>query len=420
MRGEELLLFTGIIVPIVFLYVMKTYIEIFLTGKKIHIVKLAGTWIGCILLEWSMGILIPYGLGGIMCYFFILIVLCQILYVGTIQKKMIVILSFLSIGIASEVLAGVCIRMFWGELRAGQYRIVGSIFSKFLILFITEILKNLLKEKVERPIAKEYWVVLLLISVTGIFIYPLLYKVSAYVSVEDAGNLLFVAALILVVNVLTYRLMEVFKKAAEARQEKLLYQQQMEFYERQLQMRTEREIEVRKIHHDVQNHYIAMKAMVAAENYVALNVYLEEFLGKMDTDIQRVIKTGHVVIDELVNQKYILAKEKGIEFEIFCEIPIELSFADIDLSVLIGNILDNAVEATEKVRDKSKKICLFIKYKKCKLYICVENPYTGKLKWNAKGHIISTKEDRYNHGMGIPLIEKTVRKYSIFYRKTEV
>ncbi|MES8989573.1 ATP-binding protein, partial [Oliverpabstia intestinalis] len=89
--------------------------------------------------------------------------------------------------------------------------------------------------------------------------------------------------------------------------------------------------------------------------------------------------------------------------------PINLPYENSDLCVILGNLLDNAIEAAEN--SENKEIDVRIVYVKNKLKITVKNYYTGKIKKDTGGNFISTKSDTKNHGIGLQSVTRIVDAY---------
>lgn len=121
--------------------------------------------------------------------------------------------------------------------------------------------------------------------------------------------------------------------------------------------------------------------------------------------------TGNKCIDALINVKYATAKEKGIDFAIKIYIPEELPIDQCDLGIVVGNALDNAIEATEKVILTQKNRDNY-GGKKESLVIVVKNPFEGSLRKDKDGNLLSTKDEFYKHGYGINSIIKVAEKYN--------
>lgn len=161
--------------------------------------------------------------------------------------------------------------------------------------------------------------------------------------------------------------------------------------------------------HDYRNHIQTMKA------YLAMNEIkkLENYLDELDTDlttVDTVIKTGNVMIDAILNSKISLAKAKNIQVDAKAIVPRQLNMSEVDLSIIIGNLMDNAIEACEKVeKEKDRYIRVYIDILKGQLYIYVMNSTNESLKRKGKIYI-STKNSR-DHGFGLMRMDKVVEKH---------
>lgn len=161
--------------------------------------------------------------------------------------------------------------------------------------------------------------------------------------------------------------------------------------------------------HDYHNHIQTMKAHLAMGNFEKLSSYLNE----LDTDlttVDTVIKTGNVMIDAILNSKISLAKNRGIAINAKAIVPKKLSVSEIDLSLIIGNLMDNAMEACMQIEEEEKRfIRIYIDVLKGQLYIYVMNSTEGKLKRSGKLYL-STKNQKY-HGFGLMRMDRVVDRY---------
>lgn len=159
--------------------------------------------------------------------------------------------------------------------------------------------------------------------------------------------------------------------------------------------------------HDYHNHLQSMKAYVKMGQVERLEEYLELLEQDLDHINQRV-ESGNVNLDAILNSKLSLAEKNGIEVDYKATCPAELSISDIDLCALIGNLLDNAVEACEKLTEGKPFIRLYIGTMKQQLYISVTNA-TGEKVRKLDHEYITNK--RGNHGHGLRRINLMVEKY---------
>lgn len=170
--------------------------------------------------------------------------------------------------------------------------------------------------------------------------------------------------------------------------------------------------DMRSIKHDMKNHILCLKKLIESKNIKEINTYintLEETLSTLDY----IIKTGNPISDAIINEKYSIAKKNDIEF--ICEliIPSELLLNPVDLCIILGNALDNAIEACIRITDKTIKKHIFITSYFRDLYLIIEvsNSTEDNIRYDSS-KIISQKDDELNHGIGISNMEMVVKKYN--------
>lgn len=188
--------------------------------------------------------------------------------------------------------------------------------------------------------------------------------------------------------------------------EKKNIEYQNQLLERQVQEVQNIYLTMRGWRHDYHNHLQSMKAYVKMGQYDRL----EEYLGLLEQDLDQVnqlIESGNVNLDAILNSKISLAQKNGIDVDYKATCPSELTVSDIDLCALIGNLIDNAVEACEKV-EEHPFIRLYIGVLKKQLYISVTNSTSERIR-KLDHEYITTK--RGNHGHGLKRINLVVEKY---------
>lgn len=168
--------------------------------------------------------------------------------------------------------------------------------------------------------------------------------------------------------------------------------------------------------HDYHNHMQSVKAYLAMDNLDEARAYLDRLEQDLD-DINLLFNTGNINADAILNSKISLAIKKGIRVDYKATVPKELAVSDIDLCVVIGNLIDNAVEACEKVEPKDQFIRLYIGILRRQLYLSVSNA-TNEVVRKFDEEYITTK--RGNHGHGLKRINNIVDKYDGYInRKNE-
>ena len=161
--------------------------------------------------------------------------------------------------------------------------------------------------------------------------------------------------------------------------------------------------------HDYHNHIQAMKAHLALGQTSELDTYLANLDADL-TSVDTIIKTGNVMVDAILNSKLSLANKRKITVNAKATVPKELKLSEVDLCVVLGNLLDNAMEACAKIPDENARfIRLYIDVFKEQLYISVSNSSGGEVKKSSG--IYRTTKDSATHGFGLMRVDRLVEKH---------
>ena len=122
----------------------------------------------------------------------------------------------------------------------------------------------------------------------------------------------------------------------------------------------------------------------------------------------------HVSSKSIMNTILVYKAEEALKHgvDVVYEIKINKnhSFDDIDLAIIIGNLIDNSIEACQKLTNNNKKeVSVFIEYVNNALYISVSNPVNENV--NVE-NLTTTKKDKKNHGLGLISVKNIVNKYN--------
>jgi len=159
--------------------------------------------------------------------------------------------------------------------------------------------------------------------------------------------------------------------------------------------------------HDYHNHMQSVKAYLAKNNVEEAKKYLDGLEVDLD-DIKLLFDTGNLNVDAILNAKISLAIKNGLACDYKALIPKEMAVSDIDLCVIIGNLIDNAIESCRTVEKEKQFLRLYIGPLKEQLYISVSNA-TGEVVRKSDEEYISRK--RGDHGHGLKRIYHAVEKY---------
>lgn len=164
--------------------------------------------------------------------------------------------------------------------------------------------------------------------------------------------------------------------------------------------------QVRGWRHDYRNHIQNMKIQLKEENYHGLESYLSELADDLDT-VDTVIKTGNVMADAILNSKLSVAEKLNVRLNVKATLPESLPMSDVEICSVLGNMLDNAVEACSTLPEEERFLRVYIGKLKGQLYLSVQNS-AGKVR-KERGFYLSTKEGE--HGYGLFRIDRIAKKY---------
>ncbi|SCJ00404.1 Sensor histidine kinase DcuS [uncultured Flavonifractor sp.] len=165
--------------------------------------------------------------------------------------------------------------------------------------------------------------------------------------------------------------------------------------------------QIRGWRHDYRNHIQTMKAYAAAEDWEAIRRYLD-LLDQDLTTVDTVIKTGNPMADAILNSKISLARSKNIQVVADACIPVKLKSSEIDLCCILGNLFDNAIEASLQLPEERRLIRVYMDMKNTQLYISFTNFTAGK-KLSKVGKLFRTTKGE-GHGFGLVRIDAIVER----------
>lgn len=172
--------------------------------------------------------------------------------------------------------------------------------------------------------------------------------------------------------------------------------------------------EMRGWRHDFRNHLQLLKSYAQKGDLAAVQAYLAE----LEQDLSRVdpaVKTGNTMADAILNSKISLARSKGVPVRADARIPVKLSISDLDLCVILGNLFDNAIEASVKLPESQRLIRLYMDMKGSQLYISFTNFAPGGKLTQAGGRFSTTKGS--GHGFGLLRIDSVVKRLGGYLRR---
>ncbi len=183
-------------------------------------------------------------------------------------------------------------------------------------------------------------------------------------------------------------------------------------YQRELIETHYREVEnmyrqIRGWRHDYRNHIQLMKVLAANGDMEGIRAYLDELETDLAT-VDTVVKTGNAMADAILNSKISLARSKEIAVRVDAHIPVKLKMSELDLCVILGNLFDNAIEASLALPKEQRMIRVYMDMKNTQLYISFTNFTAGGKLQKVGGLFRSSKGE--GHGFGLVRIDAIVER----------
>lgn len=165
--------------------------------------------------------------------------------------------------------------------------------------------------------------------------------------------------------------------------------------------------QIRGWRHDYRNHIQVMKILVANQDNEGLKTYLDELDADLNT-VDTVVKTGNAMADAILNSKISLAQSKQISVHCDAHIPVKLKMSELDLCCIIGNLFDNAIEASQALPESERMIRIYMDMKGTQLYISFTN-FTATKKLKKTGNLFQTTKGK-GHGFGLVRMDTIIKR----------
>ncbi len=164
---------------------------------------------------------------------------------------------------------------------------------------------------------------------------------------------------------------------------------------------------VQNLKHDLKNKIFGLHHLIVEGNTEILLEKIKALCSELEL-IDADSYSENPSVDSVLRIKLGLAKSKGIKVNTLIRIPKQMGMEQGDIGVLYGNLLDNAIEACQKVSEEKRFIKIENKYSAGKLLLVVTNSKENWINENLK----TTKKDTYSHGRGISSVRRVVEKYN--------
>lgn len=342
--------------------------------------------------------------------YMIIMILC---YKGSIIKKLSAIMVLYPI-IVSINLLGNNIDFFYKTSSRSIY----YLFWIYLLAFLWFIIYKLIKDKI--LYAKQYMSDKTWILIDIICLAPLvsIFSATIFTGYNEEYRAYIIAFACITSNIGVMFLIKYIIDSVKVRLDNQNYKLQYDYYK----SLEEKQIEIRKLHHDMNNHLQIISTYISNNDSEKAKLYFESIAQK-SASYKNKMFCKNSLVNAVLNNKYNIIVGNEIDFNINIAIDNLISIDDMDLCSIFANTLDNAIEASLKIKDPSeRKISVKARFDKGYFSYSVTNNKAEDI-LTSNGSIISSKSDKRHHGFGLQNVQDIVNKYNgtfnVAYTDTE-
>ena len=343
-----------------------------------------------------------------------LFICASLCYVGGLGERMIFSLIFVAVSMLGEALVACMISAL--NMSAQDNEQLGFLITYLMLLFLIEILYHLFNDWVVVKMSWTTYLKIMLLPIGSMFLAYRIFYTQYQMGIRGLYWKTIISIMILLfLNIIMFNIFVRLSENMELQRKTAIYEKEFDLLERHMHEKEVLNQEFRVKRHDMKHQMLNLLALLHSGEYGKLEEDIKQLAELESFNDLFIVNTENSFVDTFVNNKYTISIENGIDFKADLRIPRELPFASEDLCVILGNALDNAIEACLRGEIAEKLIRLQMVYDRNNLVIIIENTFDGKIKINKRGIRTTRKDNKQQHGLGINSIKKTIEKYNGTY-----
>lgn len=324
---------------------------------------------------------------------------------AVISSAVLISVSNLITGVFSLVLKSDLDNIYSGH---SIYRVLCVLIALIVKLYLFSLILKF-ADKTILSMNKKEWTLVITVFLTSIFSLAMIHISlnNADYSGLSALMLMLSEAGLILLNMICLYITISLNKSNKAAEELKLHEQQLMHNIRYAETVRKQYEEIRAMRHDMKQHFEVIDRLCAAENYAKVRESISEYAGLLDK-IDIFTDVGNDIVNAILNSKLSTAKSLGIT--VICSSSGSLDGINTyDICSLLGNMLDNAIEAAKMTNPACIEVSIFSD--DYKINICVSNSICKSV-LNDNKNLITTKSDFQNHGIGVKTICSIADKYN--------
>ncbi|NBI71801.1 ATP-binding protein [Clostridiaceae bacterium] len=329
-------------------------------------------------------------------------------YQGERWKRLILPAVYMALWMMSE-----CLALFGGTYiaRREAASMAYVLISNMIMLMMALGLRDFVRRNEIAPALRGWRSGLALLPVAGVILYYAVYVIASEAGIykpEVALWLSIIAFLLLALDLCIYPVYRKLLEAIHVKKDISDYQKQIRVYKNQRALEQEARENIERIRHDMKQELIYLEDLLRHQEYGRIQKTLSRLLGNLNEKSYLEGKTGNLAIDSQINHLWQECKKKRVCLHTDILLSGTPGMDDLEICVLLGNLFDNAVEASEKI-SRGREIWVEMAYSRGYFILLVSNRYAEKTKRDAKGFLMSGNGTR--RAIGLQSVRRIADRY---------
>lgn len=291
------------------------------------------------------------------------------------------------------------------QMQQENLNLLGIVISKIFMIICVYVMSVCWSKRRGEFIPNNFYLYLLIVPVGSIYI-----AISEFYSKSDKISAILIISILLIFNVVIFELYIKMNELFMYEKEKTVYAQQLEIIAGNTVEQKKMMEEFHEEKHNLINELIVLKEGIERDDKTSVIDHLNKIINNCH-NVEIISNSGNSTVDAIINFKYAVASEYGIDFGLKIFIPDKLPIEQCDIGVVLGNAIDNAIEAVKICKRKQKIIEISMGVKKEAWIMVIKNPYEHEIKKDRDERIISTKHEKHRHGYGLKSIMRIAEEY---------
>ncbi len=289
-----------------------------------------------------------------------------------------------------------------------------AVLAKIILFMAVLMIKKRIGAKSSIAIADTEWLRLVVFPLFSLFtVIALLITSGNVINQKQESVFLAIAFCLVGMNLVVFYMIEDILKRENKIRENEIFRIQVENQTNMYRSISENFDKQRKRAHEFKNQIMCIESLLSKKNYGELEEYVRKVSGRLSAEPDY-IKTNNIIVNAILNSKYQEMLDKKILFIFKINDLSGLNISDEDIVVILSNLLNNAIEACERCRDRKYVKMKFMKENDSTV-ISVRNPYEGELIITDGEIQTSKKQEAAEHGVGIKNIIDVIERYQGSY-----